>query len=161
MAKNSRERIRAAGAVLILALPTFGALAGSATAAGLPLRGGIIPAQERALAGLAEGLDFKLGRVERAGPTAWAAMVDETLLIARRLGWSGEAVVTPYRFADTYAVVLQGDAFVAGTDADRVLGRLLFVLAHDVHAASTSAALAVLDQPLSATLKVLPLVSTP
>jgi hypothetical protein len=156
MAKNSREFIAAAGAALLLVT----ALDGVALAAGLPLRAGP-SAPDRVLSGLAEGLAFKLPRIAQS-PAAWAAMVEETVLVARRLG-TPEVGVTAEHAGDLYAVVIDNDSVIAGADADVVLGRLLYVLAHTPppDAAPSAAALAILDQPLSATLAALPSLSSP
>ena len=169
MAGNLRKRIGAAGAALALAW----ALSGAAVAAGLPLRAAG-PAPDRALAGLAEGLDFKLsrlghtpGQVSRTDlQRTWSAMVDETLLVARRLGCPVETNVAAHHVGNSYSVILDGDSIIAGADPDRVLGRLLYMLAHAVDVttleiAPTSASLAVLDQPLSATLATLPFLPLP
>jgi len=161
MAKNSRKRIGAAGAVLLGHLAILGAFPTTAFAAGLPLRAPPASAPDRALTGLADGLDFKLTRAATAPLSAWAAMVEETVLIAKRLGWSAETVVSAQRLGNAYAVVLEGESYVAGTDPDLVLGRLLYVLAHDRHIQPTPAMLTILDQPLSLTLAALPSVSTP
>jgi hypothetical protein len=171
MAKKSRKRIGAAGAVLALALPVCSAISGGAAAGGLPLRADASTrarASDRALAGLAENLDFKLSRFDQKAPPvgleAWSAMVDETVLIAGRLGVPAGTPVTAQRLGDVYAVVLEGDSVIAGPNPDLVLGRLLFTLTHaapDSGKAPAAAALAVLDQPLSATLAALPFTSSP
>jgi hypothetical protein len=165
MAKKSRARVGTAGAVLAVSIA--GASLDHAAAAGLPLRASA-PAHDRALAGLSENLDFKLRRfdknVQPEGLAAWSAMVDETLLIAQRLGCAPATPATAQRIGQTYAVVLEGDSVVAGSDPDQVLGRLLFMLAHAAPPEGetrTAAALSILDQPLSATLAALPLTSTP
>lgn len=89
-------------------------------------------------------------------------MVEETVLLARRLG-TRDVGVAAERTGDLYAVVVDHDSIIAGADADLVLGRLLYVLAHTSprDAAPSAAALAVLDQPLSATLAALPSLSSP
>jgi len=161
MAKNSRKRIGVAGAVLLGHLAVLGAIPGAAFAGGLPLRASPAPGPDRALTGLADGIDFKLTRAATAPLPAWVAMVEETVMVAKRLGWSADTVVTAQRLGDAYAVVLEGESYVAGADPDQVLGRLLYVLAHDHQMQPTSAMLAILDQPLSATLAALPPVSTP
>jgi hypothetical protein len=113
------------------------------------------------LVSLAEGLQFKLPRIAQS-PAAWAAMVEETVLVAQRLGIPEAAVSAEYT-GDRYTVIVDDDTIIAGADADQVLGRLLFVLAHPRTPASSpsAAALAVLDQPLSATLAALPSLSSP
>jgi hypothetical protein len=156
MAKNSRGFIAAAGAALLLA----SALDGAALAAGLPLRAGPA-APDRVLSGLAEGLTFKLPRLAQSS-SGWAAMVEETVLVARRLGTS-DVGVAAQRTGELYAVVVDNDTIIVGADADVVLGRLLYVLAHtpSPDVAPSAAALAVLDQPLSATLAALSSISSP
>lgn len=171
MAKNSRKRIGEAGATLALILVLSGV--GAAAAAGLPLRA-VGPPPDRALAGLAEGLDFKLNQLGRAPgqdtqpefQQAWSAMVEETLLVARRLGCPAGATVAAHHVGSAYSVILDGDSIISGADPDKVLGRLLFMLAHAVgvsmqESAPTSTSLAVLDQPLSVTLATLPFLPTP
>lgn len=116
---------------------------------------------DRALTGLAEGLAFKLPRIAQSS-AVWAAMVEETVLVARRLG-TPDVSVAAERAGDLYAVVVDQDTIIGGADADLVLGRLLYVLAHTSPrgAAPSAAALAILDQPLSATLAALPSLSSP
>ena len=171
MAKNSRKHIGGAGATLALTLVLSGAI--SAAAAGLPLRAAG-PTPDRALAGLAEGLEFKLSRLDRTPgqdsqierQRTWSAMVDETLLVARRLGCPSETTVSAHYVGSAYSVILNGDDIISGADPDKVLGRLLYMLAHEAGAstqeiAPTSSSLGVIDQPLSVTLATLPFLPTP
>lgn len=173
MAKNSRKHIGGAGAALALTLVLSGAISGAAAAAGLPLRTAG-PTPDRALAGLAEGLEFKLSRLGLTPSQGsqielqrtWSAMVDETLLVARRLGCPSETTVSAHYVGSAYSVILNGDDIISGADPDKVLGRLLYMVAHVAgvsmqEIAPTSSSLGVLDQPLSATLATLPFLSTP
>ena len=93
-------------------------------------------------------------------------MVDETLLVARRLGCPAETTVSAHHVGSAYSVILNGDDIISGADPDKVLGRLLYMLAHEAGAstqeiAPTSSSLGVIDQPLSVTLATLPFLPTP
>jgi len=161
MAKNSRaQRIRRlSGIGIVLAQITSLVVgAGSVMAGGLPLReGGLAP--DRGLVALRQTLDFRLAHLAGGSDAAWAAMVDDTLLLARRLGFPSDALVTAQRHPGIYVILLQGELMISGADPDRVLGRLLYTLAHDENVAPPSSrgalALSILDQPMSTTLTAL------
>jgi hypothetical protein len=160
MAKKSRSRAyttralshtwtRWTGAAVVTA-----GLSSTAMAAGLPLRP-VAPAADAAVSVLAEGLSFKLARLEGSQGRTWAMMVEDALLLAGRLGFAAEMPIEAQQVGNTYVVLLRGEGFLAGADADRVLGRLVFELAH-VHAETASpVSLSILDQPLSVTLRAL------
>ncbi len=152
--RRSRRRlvVRAAACLGFMLLATAPAVAG-----GLPMRP--TEAKDPALAMLAEGLDFKLARLDGGPIGAWAAAVEEVLLVARRLGFPAESGVTAERVDDSFVVLWDDEGYIAGADPDAVLGRLLYQLAHAGQTPAwqrPAAALAILDQPLSATLAALP-----
>jgi hypothetical protein len=150
MTNNSRSSWATAGVAICLSV------SGAVAAAGLPLRPGLAPESRhaQALTGLADGLVFKLAYLD-VGASNWAAAVEDVLLIARELGFPAQSAVTAQRLNGSFVVLIDGEGYVAGNEPDRVLGRLLYMLAHPTlgeAAQLPAAALAILDQPLSATL---------
>ncbi len=132
-----------------------------AKASGLPLRAPCLVI-DPAMAGLSEGLYFKLQRLKgnpQAQNTTWQATVEDALLIAQRLGFPADGPVTAQRINNTYVILLQGEGHITGADPDQVLGRMLYTLAHPGRTRNaadiTAAALSIVDQPLSVTVAAL------
>ena len=154
MAKNARSKDW-----ITVGIVVWVSVGGAVNAGGLPMRPGIATESPhaRALTALSAGLTFKLARMDgRAG--GWRAAVEDVLLIARELGFPAETTVTPQLLGEAFVVMIDGEGYIAGLDPDRVLGRLLYTLAHPASAEvlrRSAAGLAILDQPLSATLATL------
>ena len=161
LAGNSTVKRQRTVAVLAVILAGLGGAPGSAnTHRGLPLRDPwtVSNPDAQRFALLAGSLRFKLGRImtpetrrtlavaDAAGIATWRTLVAETVMLARRLGAPDHYIVTASRTDSAFMVVIQGEGYVAGPDADRVLGRLLHVLT------AGGEALPVADQSLSATL---------
>ncbi len=112
-------------------------------------------AAERVLVSFSEHLRLKLARTAPVDDSAWANLVNETAFMARRLGIAGDAVISAHRRDGGFVAVVQGRGVVAGRDPDRVLGRLLYVLAEDDRRAAFAAPVAITDQHLTGTLAAL------
>lgn len=109
-------------------------------------------ASDRALLAIAENVRFKLARSAQPDLTAWAGLVNQTVVIAQRLGVVGEAPVIASRADGRFIAVVTGRGAVIGDDADEVLGRLLYFLASRDEATLRATPIGIADQRLSTTL---------
>ena len=109
-------------------------------------------ASDRALLALAENVRFKLARSPEPDLTVWAGLVNQTVVIAQRLGIISNEPVTASRADGRFVAVVTGRGAIVGNDPDEVLGRLLFFLASSDETTLRATPIGIADQRMTATL---------
>ncbi len=109
-------------------------------------------ASDRALLAIAENVRFKLARSPKPDLTAWAGLVNQTVVIAQRLGVARDEPVTASRADGRFIAVVIGRGAVVGNNPDEVLGQLLYFLASSDESTLRATPIGIADQPMSATL---------
>jgi hypothetical protein len=109
-------------------------------------------ASDRALLAIAENLRFKLARNAEPDLTAWAGLVNQTVVIGQRLNVFGDEPVTASRADGRYIAVVAGRGAVVGSDPDEVLGRLLYFLASRDEVTLRATPVGIAEQRLTDTL---------
>lgn len=109
-------------------------------------------AADRALLALAENVRFKLARPTTPDLTVWAGLVNQTVVIAQRLGVFSNEPVTASRADGRFIAVVTGRGAIVGNDPDEVLGRLLYFLASSDETTLRATPIGIADQRITATL---------